>query len=107
MPEGGQVSEACRGVRIQPTSMRSWPLGLRPPTGRRPSRAGSQLSRVRQDVATDAQLRGKGLGAVPEGADAQVYYSASSIRIRSRRKPRPLLSIFVTAMRPIMAVEAT
>ena len=35
------------------------------------------------------------------------YYSASSIRIRRRRKPRPLLSIFVTAMRPIMAVEAT
>ena len=34
-------------------------------------------------------------------------YSASSIRIRRRRKPRPLLSILVTAMRPIMAVEAT
>ena len=38
---------------------------------------------------------------------ASHYYSASSIRIRKRRKPRPLLSIFVTGIRPIMAVEAT
>jgi hypothetical protein len=46
------------------------------------------------------------LGAEPEGVRAR-YYSASSIRMRRRRKPRPLLSIFVTAMRPIIAVEAT
>jgi hypothetical protein len=45
--------------------------------------------------------------AQPEDAGRPRYYSASSIRIRRRRKPRPLLSIFVTAMRPIMAVEAT